>query len=198
MHDASLWIEPGGHPPDGAVLAGGIDALQDDEQRPRMFRIEPLLQIRHPLALRVREFLGVLLGEPCRLARVMLGQPEAIGTVDAEPLDQRAGLHDATLEAPARPSPASWSSSHYQGLTTLRLSTWGDTGAGQAARDPALRPLTPRTGGAGILRPRPTDRGAGSRDRMRHAPRDASNPSPRAVRRAVPRNAPCAVPEGSD
>src|SRR5690242_21623744 len=100
MHDASLWIEPGGHPPDGAVLAGGIDALQDDEQRPRMFRIEPLLQIRHPLALRVREFLGVLLGEPCRLARVMLGQPEAIGTVDAEPLDQRAGLHDATLEVP--------------------------------------------------------------------------------------------------
>src|SRR5690349_20108566 len=83
---------------------------------------------------------------------------------------------------PARPSPASSEFlTHYQGLTMVRLSTWGYIGVGETARDPALRPLTPRTGGAGILRPRPTDRGAGSRDRIRHAPRAASNPSPRAV-----------------
>ena len=73
---------------DRAVLAGRVHALEDQQQRPAVLRIELLLEIAEPLAVGVEDLFRRVLVEPALLIRLVRLEMEFAGTVDAERRDE--------------------------------------------------------------------------------------------------------------
>ena len=94
MHLAALRIDAGHHVLDDAVLAGGVHALQHDQHRPLVVRVEPLLQFGEPLDVVGQHRLGFVLVEieTAGVGGVERREPEAIGIVDAKRLRMLAGF----------------------------------------------------------------------------------------------------------
>ena len=70
---APLGVDPGHDVLDGAVLAGGVHRLEDQQHRPLVLGVEFVLQLGQRLDARGQRFLGARLVfalEPKRLARV--------------------------------------------------------------------------------------------------------------------------------
>ena len=86
MDVAALRIDAGHHVLDGAVLAGGIHRLEDQQHRPAILRVEPLLQAGHALAALLEHLLGDRL-EPLapRIGRIDVLQAEARSVRDSVP-----------------------------------------------------------------------------------------------------------------
>ncbi len=60
---AALRIDAVEHALDGAVLAGGVHALEDQQQRPAVLGVEFLLEIVQPLAVGIQDLLALVLVE---------------------------------------------------------------------------------------------------------------------------------------
>src|ERR1041385_3178572 len=58
---AALRIDAGHHMLDGAILAGGIHCLEDDQERPAILRVEPLLQLGEALDVTRKQLARALL-----------------------------------------------------------------------------------------------------------------------------------------
>src|SRR6185503_19284688 len=87
-HLAPLGIHARHHVLDGAVLAGGVHGLEDQEQRPAVVRVEPLLQIAQALDALDEALLGVLLGLEARgVGGIAVLQLELAVRVDPELLE---------------------------------------------------------------------------------------------------------------
>ena len=92
---------------DDAVLAGGVGALQDDEDRPAIVGPESVLQSGKSLNAGREHLLGVAFVdiEPAGVVGIEIGQAEAIALADAVALDDLGGQH--ALSSPClRPSAA--------------------------------------------------------------------------------------------
>src|SRR5713226_45906 len=77
MHVAALRIHAGHHVFDRAVLAGGVHALKNQQQRPHILRVQLLLHLREHLAALPQHALRVLLRfHSVRVARIKILQPE--------------------------------------------------------------------------------------------------------------------------
>ena len=99
MHFAALRVDPGHHVLDRAVLAAGIHRLEDREHRPAVIGVEHFLQVGEALDVIGEHRLRLLLAdvEPRRVRRVVIGEPEALGPLDAERLDQLGAFHSSGL-----------------------------------------------------------------------------------------------------
>ena len=84
----SLAVEPAHDVLDHAVLAGGIQRLKHDEDRPAVGGIKPLLEIGEPLDITCQNSLGLGLIEieAAGIGRIDLCQSEIFRIVDAESL----------------------------------------------------------------------------------------------------------------
>ena len=73
---------------DDAVLAGCVHALQDQEHRPSVLGVKPLLQIGEMLGMLGDDFLGLLLAdrEPAGIGWIVIRKLEGLRLVDAEAL----------------------------------------------------------------------------------------------------------------
>ena len=139
----ALRVHRGHHVPDGAVLAGGVDALEHDEQRVLLLGVEPVLQLGQARDLLGELGLGALL--------VLVLAVEA--GVDRLELHLRAGLDDELLAVvhgvpPSRPRPDAaarrrWRRSARGG--TVRWSSSRSVASAHAAEhDRARRGCRPR------------------------------------------------------
>ena len=63
---------------DRAVLARGVQGLEDQQQRAPALGVEALLEVDHALAVLLAQRLGALLGEPVDVAGVAVGEVEAV------------------------------------------------------------------------------------------------------------------------
>ena len=81
---AALRIDAAHDVLDGAVLAGGVHRLEDQQHRPAVLRVEPLLELGHPLAALLQHLVGDRL-EPLapRVRRVDVLQAEPRAVRDA-------------------------------------------------------------------------------------------------------------------
>ena len=70
MHVAALRIDAGHHVLDDAVLAGGVQSLEDDEDRVSVLGIEPFLQGPQPLGTFGEHRLCLSLVEPALIVGV--------------------------------------------------------------------------------------------------------------------------------
>src|SRR3569833_2070611 len=86
-HLATLWIDTIEHALDGAVLAGGIHALEDEEQRPAVLRVQLLLKIGQPLAVGIQDRLTLFLVEAALGVGLVGVEMKFIGAVDTERRD---------------------------------------------------------------------------------------------------------------
>jgi hypothetical protein len=64
---------------DRTVLARRVEALQDDEQRPAPLGVQARLQLAEALAVGGAQLARLLLVQPGRVRRVVLGQREPAG-----------------------------------------------------------------------------------------------------------------------
>ena len=69
---------------DRAVLAGGVDALQDDEDGMLRLGPDPVLEIRQAVEPALQVVRGVSLRVAVRVIRVEIGQTNPGGRIDAE------------------------------------------------------------------------------------------------------------------
>ena len=77
---------------DGAVLAGGIDALQHHQQRALAFGVEPVLQLVDGLAvLLALLFGGLAVGERLEVGRIAAAEMSALARLDAKPCGEGFG-----------------------------------------------------------------------------------------------------------
>ncbi len=81
---AALRVEGGHHLLDRAVLAGGIDALEDDEDRTFRLGPEPVLEVGQAVELARGGGLGTGLVPAEGLAEIALGETDSRPGVDAE------------------------------------------------------------------------------------------------------------------
>src|SRR6185437_10842870 len=81
---AALRIDAVEHSLDRGILARGIHALEDEEQRPAILSVELFLEIVETLAVGLDDLLAVVLVEPALLAGLLRGQVEFTRAVDAE------------------------------------------------------------------------------------------------------------------
>src|SRR5579872_3925055 len=87
---AALRIDAVENALDGTVLAGGVHALKDQEQRPLVLRIEPLLQIVEALFVGLKNFLARLLVEAAPLAGPVGFEMKCALAVEPKWRDERA------------------------------------------------------------------------------------------------------------
>src|SRR5216684_585291 len=73
---------------DGAVLAGCIHALKDQQQRPAILRVEFLLKIAQGLAVGVENLLGLVLVEAALLVGLVRFEMELARSVEAKRRDK--------------------------------------------------------------------------------------------------------------
>ena len=88
MDFAALRIDALENALDGAVLAGGIHALEDHQQRPAVLRIELLLEIVQPLAVGLEDLFRLVLVEAAPLVGLVRFQMELARSVVAERRDK--------------------------------------------------------------------------------------------------------------
>ncbi len=69
---------------DGAVLAGGIHALKNQQYGPGILRVKLFLQIAQPVAVRRDYLVGGLLVEIALLVRLVKLEMEFLRAIDAE------------------------------------------------------------------------------------------------------------------
>src|SRR5207245_8771308 len=74
------------------VLAGGIHAVEDQEQRPAVLRVELFLEIAQPLAIGLDDLFALVLVEPALLGGVVRLEMEFARAVDAERRDEAIQL----------------------------------------------------------------------------------------------------------
>ncbi len=116
-NDAALRVERLHHLLDGAVLAGGIDALQDDQHRSLRLGPEAILQVGQPLELLRGGFLGGSFLPAPGGRRIDLRQVDACPCSDTQRFAQlpdpahAIALHATALDhttPPANHLPADW------------------------------------------------------------------------------------------
>ena len=81
---ATLRIDAFENVLDRGVLAGGVHALQDQEQRPAVLCIEPFLKIGQALAVGLKDLLGFFLVEAAFLVGLVRPQVEFAVAIDPE------------------------------------------------------------------------------------------------------------------
>ena len=130
------------HVLDGAVLAGRVHGLEDQQDRPAVLGIEPLLQVGQPLdAVRQQLVGGVLQGDTPGIGGLDVGQPKAGAVADAiarRDVGERRCLHAENVNAGQAwagvgASTASTSSRPWP----LFRTPWG-TPSGATSRSPAV------------------------------------------------------------
>src|ERR1700724_2829480 len=77
---------------DGAVLAGRIHALEDQEQRPAVLRVEFFLKIAQVLAVGIEDLFGLVLVETALLVGLDRLQMKRARSVEAERRDEAVEL----------------------------------------------------------------------------------------------------------
>jgi hypothetical protein len=98
VHVAALGIDAGHHVLAGAVLAGRVHALEDEEQGPAILSVQLLLQLVQDGGALLEELLGMDPRlHPPRVGRVHVLEPELAAVPHAVPLGQTGHL----LEDPA-------------------------------------------------------------------------------------------------
>ena len=85
---AALWIDAVEYVFDGAVLTGGIHALQDHEQRPAVLREQLFLEIGQSLVIGLDDLFGFVLVEPALLGCMVRFEVEFARAVDPERRDK--------------------------------------------------------------------------------------------------------------
>src|SRR5665811_2037495 len=99
MNRAALRIDPRQHVLDDAVLAGGVDTLQDHEDGPFAFRVEAFLELGELLDANLQNLLAVLLVEVdvAGIAWVVVLELEFVTVGDAVTLDDFRWQHAPPL-----------------------------------------------------------------------------------------------------
>ncbi len=69
---------------DGAVLAGRIHALKDQEQRPAILRVKLFLKVPQPFLVGFQNFFSLILAETALLIGLIRLEMKCAGAVDAE------------------------------------------------------------------------------------------------------------------
>jgi hypothetical protein len=92
MDIAALRIDAVENALDGAVLAGGVHALEDQQQRPAVLGVKLFLKLAEALAVGLENFLGLVLVETALLIGLVRLQMEFAGAIDAERRDERFQL----------------------------------------------------------------------------------------------------------
>src|SRR4029453_9762435 len=101
VHLTPLWIDARHHVLDGAVFSSRIDGLKNQEHRPPILGVEPLLHLGGGLDTGCQQVLGnalVLPLEPARIGRVDVLQPEAAPIADAIPFRKLSRAPNNRLE----------------------------------------------------------------------------------------------------
>ncbi len=94
---AALRIHSRHHVLDRAVLAGGVDGLEHEQQRPAILRVEAILQLgdRVDAVLERLERTGLVSGvQAAAVARIDVLQAEALAVLDAVRTRETPGLFD--------------------------------------------------------------------------------------------------------
>ena len=81
---AALRVDAVEHALDRAVLAGGVHALEDQQQRPAILGVKLLLKIIQPLAIGLDDLRALVLVETALLRGLVRFQVEFARTVDAK------------------------------------------------------------------------------------------------------------------
>src|SRR5271168_468538 len=84
MDLAALGIDAVEDRLDGAVLAGRIHALEDQQQRPAVLSVEFFLKIAQALAVRIQDLFALVLVETALLVGLDRLQMKRAGPVEAE------------------------------------------------------------------------------------------------------------------
>ena len=85
VHLAALRIDAGHHVLDGAVLAGGVHGLEDQQHGPAILGVQALLQLREQLHAQREGLLGpglVLRGQIARIVGIDVFQAELLGVAE--------------------------------------------------------------------------------------------------------------------
>lgn len=83
-HRHALGVDPPHDVPDRPILAGGIEALEDHEQRVLAFRVEPVLELSEALDVGCAPLSTLRLGDPSTIGGIAFGQAEpALGNPEA-------------------------------------------------------------------------------------------------------------------
>src|ERR1043166_10040624 len=72
---------------DRAVLAGRVHALEDQQQRPAVLRVEFALEIGEPLAVRLDDLLALVLVEAALLRGLVRFEMKLAGSIEAKRRD---------------------------------------------------------------------------------------------------------------
>src|SRR5262245_5234152 len=97
-HLAAGRVDAREHVLDDAVLAGRVHALEEEQRGPAVLRVETLLQLAQALDAVRQARLGRVLADPARVARIDVGELEALARLDEELPRQRGVLaHAQTL-----------------------------------------------------------------------------------------------------
>jgi hypothetical protein len=99
VDDTTLRIDARHDVLDDAVLAGGIHALQHDQDRPFVLGVELFLKFAETLGVFCEQCLDLILVElqPRSVSRIEVRQAETIGLVDAVALDEFCGGHVSSV-----------------------------------------------------------------------------------------------------
>ena len=95
---AALRIDALEHALDRAVLAGGVHALEDQQQRPAVLRVELFLEIVQPLAVGLDDLLALVLVEAALLVGLVRLQVKLARSVEAERRDKGLQLIGKRLD----------------------------------------------------------------------------------------------------
>ena len=85
---AALRIDAVEYMFDGAVLAGGIHALQDHKQRPAVLREQLFLEIDQSRAIGLDDLFGLVLVEPALFGRIVRLEMEFARAIDPKRRDE--------------------------------------------------------------------------------------------------------------
>src|SRR5882757_1483520 len=92
MHLAALRVDAVEYGLDGAVLAGRIHALEDQQQRPAILGVKFFLKIAQAFAVGIENLFGLVLVETALLVGLVRLEMERARSVEAERLNKSVQL----------------------------------------------------------------------------------------------------------
>src|SRR5216683_5650299 len=84
MNLAALRVDAGEYAVDGAILAGGVHALKDQQQRPAILGVKFFLKIAQAFSVGFENPFSLVLVEPALLVGLMRLEMERARSVEAE------------------------------------------------------------------------------------------------------------------